>query len=64
MKFAKGLNTLEELLFDDIPFLEVAQAEHDAFAGILREEGVEVSAKRFPTGFFYNQPKPQVTYAF
>lgn len=35
-------NTLEELLFDDIPFLEVAQAEHDAFAGILREEGVEV----------------------
>ena len=35
-------NTLEELLFDDIPFLEVAQAEHDSFAGILREEGVEV----------------------
>ena len=35
-------NTLEELLFDDIPFLPVAQAEHDAFAGILREEGVEV----------------------
>ncbi len=35
-------NTLEELLFDDIPFLEVAQAEHDAFAEGLREEGVEV----------------------
>ena len=35
-------NTLEELLFDDIPFLEVAQAEHDAFADILRGEGVEV----------------------
>ncbi|MVX61902.1 arginine deiminase, partial [Enterorhabdus mucosicola] len=35
-------NTLEELLFDDIPFLEVAQAEHDAFADILRNEGVEV----------------------
>ena len=35
-------NTLEELLFDDIPFLPVAQEEHDAFAGILREEGVEV----------------------
>ena len=32
-------NTLEELLFDDIPFLEVAQAEHDAFAGILRDRG-------------------------
>ncbi|WP_251212190.1 arginine deiminase [Adlercreutzia murintestinalis] len=35
-------NTLEELLFDDIPFLEVAQQEHDAFAKILRDEGVEV----------------------
>ena len=35
-------NTLEELLFDDIPFLKVAQAEHDAFADILRNEGVEV----------------------
>ena len=35
-------NTLEELLFDDIPFLEVAQAEHDAFADILRNEGTEV----------------------
>ncbi len=35
-------NTLEELLFDDIPFLQVAQQEHDAFAEILRKEGVEV----------------------
>ncbi|WP_165170554.1 MULTISPECIES: arginine deiminase [unclassified Adlercreutzia] len=35
-------NTLEELLFDDIPFLQVAQAEHDAFAQALRDEGVEV----------------------
>ena len=35
-------NTLEELLFDDIPFLPVAQEEHDAFAKILRDEGVEV----------------------
>lgn len=35
-------NTLEELLFDDIPFLEAAQEEHDAFASILRSEGVEV----------------------
>ena len=35
-------NTLEELLFDDIPFLPVAQEEHDAFANILRGEGVEV----------------------
>ena len=35
-------DTLEGLLFDDIPFLEVAQAEHDAFAQVLRENGVEV----------------------
>ncbi len=35
-------NTLEELLFDDIPFLQVAQQEHDAFAKILEDEGVEV----------------------
>ncbi|MGN0710595.1 MAG: arginine deiminase [Anaerovoracaceae bacterium] len=34
--------TLEDLLFDDIPFLEVAQKEHDAFAQVLRENGVEV----------------------
>ena len=33
---------LEELLFDDIPFLKVAQREHDAFAALLRENGVEV----------------------
>ncbi|MGG2467596.1 arginine deiminase [Paraclostridium bifermentans] len=33
---------LERLLFDDIPFLEVAQQEHDAFANVLRENGVEV----------------------
>ena len=33
---------LEELLFDDIPFLRVAQREHDAFARTLREQGVEV----------------------
>ena len=35
-------DTLERLLFDDIPFLKVAQAEHDRFAEILRENGVEV----------------------
>ena len=33
---------LEPLLFDDIPFLPMAQREHDAFAQALREEGVEV----------------------
>src|SRR5574344_2280778 len=35
-------DTLGELLFDDIPFLKVAQQEHDAFAQILRDHGVEV----------------------
>lgn len=30
------------LLFDDIPFLAQAQKEHDAFAKLLRDNGVEV----------------------
>ena len=33
---------LERLLFDDIPYLKAAQEEHDAFAGCLRDCGVEV----------------------
>lgn len=33
---------LERLLFDDIPYLKVAQEEHDAFAKVLKENGVEV----------------------
>ncbi|MCI8942403.1 MAG: arginine deiminase [Oscillospiraceae bacterium] len=33
---------LERLLFDDIPYLKVAQAEHDAFAHCLRDNGAEV----------------------
>ena len=33
---------LPELLFDDIPFLKVAQQEHDTFAQILRSNGTEV----------------------
>ncbi len=35
-------DSLQELLFDDIPYLPVAQKEHDAFAEALRENGVEV----------------------
>ena len=35
-------NTLERLLFDDIPYLKIAQQEHDAYANALRSEGVEV----------------------
>ncbi len=33
---------LGRLLFDDIPYLKVAQQEHDGFADILRSNGVEV----------------------
>ncbi len=33
---------LERLLFDDIPYLKVAQEEHDEFARLLREHGVKV----------------------
>ena len=35
-------DTLQELLFDDIPFLKVAIDEHEAFAKILTDNGVEV----------------------
>ncbi len=33
---------LERLLFDDIPWLEVAQKEHDDFADVFRKNGIEV----------------------
>lgn len=33
---------LSRLLFDDIPYLKVAQQEHDFFANILRQNGTEV----------------------
>lgn len=33
---------LERLLFDDIPYLKIAQEEHDAFANIFKEKGIEV----------------------
>lgn len=35
-------DTLGDLLFDDIPYLPVAQKEHDEFARVLKENGVEV----------------------
>ena len=35
-------DSLGRLLYDDIPYLKIAQEEHDAFAKILRENGVEV----------------------
>lgn len=33
---------MDRLLFDDIPYLEVARQEHDAFADIFRKNDVEV----------------------
>ena len=33
---------LGELLFDDIPWLPLAQKEHDAFADAFRKAGVKV----------------------
>ncbi|HWQ80074.1 MAG TPA: arginine deiminase [Anaerovoracaceae bacterium] len=35
-------DNFERLLFDEIPYLKVAQYEHDCFAKVLRENGVEV----------------------
>ena len=33
---------MERLLFDDIPYLPIAQKEHDYFAQTLRDQGIEV----------------------
>ncbi len=35
-------SSMERLLFDDIPYLKIAQKEHDTFAQVLRDQGVEV----------------------
>jgi arginine deiminase len=35
-------DNFERLLFDEIPYLEVAQREHDRFTEVLRENGAEV----------------------
>ena len=35
-------DTLSELLFDDIPYLPVEKKEHDYFANLLKENGIEV----------------------
>ena len=40
--------TMEQLLFDDIPYLHRAQAEHDRFAELLRESGAERLVMGFP----------------
>ena len=33
---------LQRLLFDDIPYLPIVQSEHDYFASVLRNRGIEV----------------------
>ncbi len=35
-------DSLQRLLFDDIPYLPIAQQEHDEFVRILKDNGVEV----------------------
>lgn len=35
-------DTLQRLLFDDTPYLKVAQEEHDYFTNLMRKNGVEV----------------------
>lgn len=35
-------STMDALLYDDVPWVEKAQAEHDEFAAVLRDAGVEV----------------------
>ena len=35
-------NSMARLLFDDIPYLQGAQSEHDCFADVLRKHGVRV----------------------
>lgn len=35
-------SSMERLLFDDIPYLKVAQKEHDYFAQVMKNQGVEV----------------------
>ena len=34
-------DTMHQLLFDDIPYLKIAQKEHDFFAQTLRDNGAE-----------------------
>lgn len=43
-KEVEGLvpDNFERLLFDDIPYLNIAQKEHDAFADLLTRNGVQV----------------------
>ena len=38
----------DQLLFDGMPWVDRAQDEHDAFAALLRERGVEVLLPRGP----------------
>ena len=35
-------STAEALLFDDVLWVSKAKQEHDAFAGVMRDRGVEV----------------------
>ena len=43
-------NNFERLLFDDIPYLKVAQEEHDRFAEVLKENGLKsaITSRKLP----------------
>ena len=45
---------LERLLFDDIPYLKVAQEEHDAFAKTLTDNGIKTGVTLMPILPFIN----------
>ncbi|MEK3574179.1 arginine deiminase family protein, partial [Lactobacillus crispatus] len=40
---------LHRMLIDDIPYLKIAQEEHDAFAHVLRQQGIKVLYLKLPT---------------
>lgn len=55
--------TMERLLFDDIPYLRAAQAEHDRFAQMLKGQGAEVVYLEDLTAEVLNQD-PEIKKSF
>ena len=55
-------STIERLLFDDIPYLKVAQEEHDKFADTLRANGVEVVYYVEEAGKALSDPEIQIQF--
>ncbi|MBQ2160400.1 MAG: arginine deiminase, partial [Firmicutes bacterium] len=55
-------STIERLLFDDIPYLKIAQEEHDKFANTLRDNGVEVVYYVEEAGKAMSDPEIQIQF--